>query len=128
MGNTLIYVFLFILIAWFIYKQFTPVKGLQSLSNIEFENEIKQREKSIQLIDVRESHEFEQSRIVGAVNIPLSQIKQKLGQISKDKSVFLYCHSGMRSKQAGRILSKNGYNAITHLNGGMMAWKGKIVK
>lgn len=128
MVNTMIYVFFFILIVWFIFKQFAPIKGLKNLSAAEFENEIKQYGKSIQLIDVRELHEFRQNRIIGAVNIPLSQFKQKLSDISKDKAVYLYCHSGMRSKQAGRILRNNGYTQINHLNGGMLAWKGPITK
>jgi rhodanese-related sulfurtransferase len=128
MSHTIIYVFLFIMAAWFIYKQFVPVKGLQNLNAGEFENELKQYGNSIQLIDVRELHEFHQSRIAGAVNIPLSQMKQKLSYISKDKPVYLYCRSGMRSKQAAKILRNNGYNRINHLSGGMMVWKGPIAK
>jgi rhodanese-related sulfurtransferase len=51
-----------------------------------------------------------------------------LSEIPKDKSVYLYCRSGMRSKQAARILQKNGFHEIAHLQGGMMSWKGKITK
>jgi hypothetical protein len=89
MSHTIIYVFLFIMAAWFIYKQFVPVKGLQNLNAGEFENELKQYGNSIQLIDVRELHEFHQSRIAGAVNIPLSQMKQKLSYFPKI-SPFIY--------------------------------------
>lgn len=128
MGNTTIYILFIILAAWLMYKQFAPVKGVKNLNAKEFANELKQGGKSVQLIDVREISEYRQGRIAGAENIPLSQIQQKLDHISKDLPVFLYCRSGMRSKQAGKILSRNGYSQISNLSGGIMAWNGSVVK
>ncbi len=128
MGNTVMYVVVSLVIVWFIYKQFAPVKGMKSLNGKEFEVELKQSMNKAQLIDVREISEFRQGRIVGAKNIPLSQIGQMLDQISMDKPVFLYCRSGMRSKQAAKILSRKGYSQIYNLNGGIMAWSGQVVK
>lgn len=126
--DKIIYVIMIVLLVWFVVKQFTPVKGVKNLNGKEFENELKRSENNAQLIDVREVHEFQQGRIVGAKNIPLGEIGQKLEQISTDKPVFLYCRSGMRSKQAGKILSRNGYSQIYNLNGGIMAWSGKVAK
>lgn len=126
--DKIIYGIMIVLLVWFVFKQFTPVKGVKNLNGKEFENELKRSENNSQLIDVREIHEFRQGRIVGAKNIPLGEIGQKLEQISTDKPVFLYCRSGMRSKQAGKILSRNGYSQIYNLNGGIMAWSGKVAK
>lgn len=126
--DKIFYVIMIILLVWFVVKQFTPVKGVKNLNGKEFENELKRSENNAQLIDVREIHEFRQGRIVGAKNIPLGEIGQKLEQISIDKPVFLYCRSGMRSKQAGKILSRNGCSQIYNLNGGIMAWSGKVAK
>lgn len=126
--DKIIYVIMIVLLVWFVVKQFTPVKGVKNLNGKEFENELKRSENNAQLIDVREIHEFRQGRIVGAKNIPLGEIGQKLEQISIDKPVFLYCRSGMRSKQAGKILSRNGCSQIYNLNGGIMAWSGKVAK
>ncbi len=128
MGNTIFYILLAIIVVWFVYKQFVPVKGVKSLNGKEFEEALKQSAKDAQLIDVREDNEFRQGRIVGAKNISVGQIGQKLDQIAKDKPVFVYCRSGMRSKQAAKILSRNGYSQIFNLNGGIMAWSGQVVK
>lgn len=114
-------------LVWFIYTRFAGVKGLKNLLPDQFQDELKGNRNHI-LIDVREPSEVKQGYITGARNIPLSRIKSKLSEIPKDKSVYLYCRSGMRSKQAARILQKNGFHEIAHLQGGMMSWKGKITK
>lgn len=119
-----LYVLLAVFVVWMFYKQFTPVQGLRNLQLREFKEEYKGNK----LIDVRESREYTRGYIPGAVNIPLSQLKQRLGEIPKDKPVYLYCQSGMRSKQAGKILSNNGHGQIAHLTGGIMAWDGPTKK
>ncbi|GEL77352.1 rhodanese-like domain-containing protein [Tenuibacillus multivorans] len=79
-----------------------------------------------QLIDVREPHEFERGHILGARNIPLSQMKQRLQEVRPDKPVYLYCQSGQRSTRAATLLHKNGYQDLNHLKGGFRKWNGKI--
>ncbi|MEX2459692.1 MAG: rhodanese-like domain-containing protein [Paenibacillaceae bacterium] len=80
------------------------------------------------LVDVREPNEYKGGFIPNALNIPLSQIKGRIGEFTKDKEVYLYCRSGMRSKQAARILHKNGISNLANLQGGISAWNGKITK
>ncbi|WP_338044828.1 rhodanese-like domain-containing protein [Paenibacillus lignilyticus] len=72
--------------------------------------------------------EIKQGYIPGAINIPLSQMKKRISEIPRDRNVYLYCRSGMRSKQAARILQKSGYRDLAHLQGGVMSWKEKIAK
>lgn len=119
-----LYVLLAVLVAWMLFKQLAPVKGLRNLQLREFKNEYQGNP----LIDVRESHEYKRGHIPGAVNIPLSQLKQRLAEIPKDKPVYLYCQSGMRSKQAGKMLRNNGCSQLAHLTGGIMAWDGPTKK
>ncbi|NHN33757.1 rhodanese-like domain-containing protein [Paenibacillus agricola] len=121
--NIIVVVFLI----WFVYSRFAGVKGLKHLVPDQFQDELKGNHNKV-LIDVREPGEVKQGYIPGALNIPLSQIKNRVGEIPKDKSVYLYCRSGMRSKQAARILSKNGFQELAHLQGGIMSWKGKLTK
>ncbi|WP_038175195.1 rhodanese-like domain-containing protein, partial [Treponema pedis] len=54
-------------------------------------------EKNACIIDVREPHEFEAGHIVNAINIPLSQFRERVKEIPKDKPVYLHCRSSQRS-------------------------------
>ena len=126
-SSTLFNIALGILVIWFAYTRFRPTKGLRTLRDEDFQNEMKNSPDRL-LIDVREPFEFKGGSIPGARNIPLSQLRGRLGDIPKDSHVFLYCRSGMRSKNAARILSKNGYTRLADLQGGIGAWSGKITK
>lgn len=79
-----------------------------------------------QLIDVREPQEFDSGHILGARNIPVTQLKQRLIEIRKDKPVYLYCQKSSRSSRAAQILHKKGYKDIYQLKGGFKNWTGKI--
>jgi len=126
-NSTIINIVIIALIAWFVYKMFRPIKGLRTLNANDFEKEIGKGSDAL-LIDVREPYEFQNGSIPGAKNIPMSQLGKRLGEIPKDRSVLLYCQSGMRSKNAARILSKNGYERLAHLQGGISAWRGRAKK
>jgi|SRR5690625_3901319 len=79
-----------------------------------------------QLIDVREPTEFDKGKIRGARNIPLTQLKQRLVELRKDKPVYLYCQNTSRSQRAATILNKHHYENINVLQGGFKKWTGKI--
>jgi rhodanese-related sulfurtransferase len=79
-----------------------------------------------QLIDVREPNEFDAGHILGARNIPLSQMKMRMKEIRPDQQVYLYCQSGLRSGRAAQALHRKGYRNIYHLKGGFKKWTGKI--
>ena len=77
------------------------------------------------LLDVRERDEFAGGHIPGAVNVPLSDIKN-IG-IDKNKKLFVYCLSGIRSKRAAGVLKAMGYNAVKSI-GGIKSYKGPVEK
>ncbi|WP_026692917.1 rhodanese-like domain-containing protein [Peribacillus kribbensis] len=81
-----------------------------------------------QLIDVREPNEYEAGHILGARNIPMTQMKMRLKEIRPDKPVYLYCQSGIRSGRAAQMLYRKGYKDLYHLKGGFKQWGGKIKK
>ena len=78
---------------------------------------------AVELIDVREADEFASERIDGAILVPLSKFDYQ--QIPKDseKQVVLYCRSGNRSHRTAEKLLDAGYAEVTHLKGGIMAWR-----
>jgi uncharacterized protein len=75
------------------------------------------------VVDVREPYEFVEGHVSTAKNIPLSQFKERLSDISKDKKVYVICRSGRRSRRALKILREAGYKKVGPVRGGMLAWQ-----
>jgi glyoxylase-like metal-dependent hydrolase (beta-lactamase superfamily II)/rhodanese-related sulfurtransferase len=75
------------------------------------------------LIDVRAVREFEESHIDGAINLPLSQLAERLSEVPADRSVVAYCASGYRSAVAVSLLRREGRNRVSDLVGGLGAWE-----
>ncbi|MDC3424333.1 rhodanese-like domain-containing protein [Aquibacillus sp. 3ASR75-11] len=125
--NYLVNILLFVFVGWFVYKRVAPVKSLRNLTDEQLRGKLKAPENST-LIDVRETHEYSSGHIHGAINIPLSKLKQSLTEIPTDKELILYCQSGIRSKQAAKILQKQKYKDISHLSGGIASWSGKKIR
>lgn len=69
------------------------------------------------LVDVRTPAEYTLGHIEGAVNIPVDDLRSRLGELDKTKPLYIYCQSGQRSYLAGRILAGNGFD-VSHLAGG----------
>lgn len=69
------------------------------------------------LLDVRTEKEFQKSHINGAINIPVDKLRNELSTLNKDKTISLYCKTGIRGYIAQRILKQNGFNA-SNLSGG----------
>ena len=77
------------------------------------------------LLDVRNAEEFEEMRLGrGETRIPLGQLRKRLGELPADKQtpVVAYCKVSMRGYEAQRVLNANGYDNVTVLEGGLVAW------
>lgn len=73
------------------------------------------------LVDIREEAAFSHGFIPGAVNIPLSKLREKPELLPKDKKIILYCAKGILSYEAAEELEEKGYD-VAHLAGGYGAW------
>lgn len=69
------------------------------------------------IIDVREKDEYVLGHLKNAVNIPLSEIRGRLDEIPKDKTVYLYCRSSQRSYNAVMALQNLGYDNVINISG-----------
>ncbi|HEY4579011.1 MAG TPA: rhodanese-like domain-containing protein, partial [Savagea sp.] len=74
-------------------------------------------EKGAFIVDVREEDEFAEGHIVNAVNIPLSQLRDRMDEIPKDQPVYLHCRSSQRSYNALLALQRNGYENVFNISG-----------
>lgn len=113
---------LIIIIVISVFRYFRQRTYLKTLT----EDQFREGYRKAQLIDVREPQEFKNGHILGARNIPVTQMKQRLIEIRKDKPVYLYCASGARSQRAAQLLKKQGYEDINQLKGGFKKWTGKV--
>ena len=77
-----------------------------------------------QWIDVRYPSEFQYDRLPGAINIPLSEIRNAFGLLDKDREYVVYCQSERRSSAATFLLSQQGYRAYL-LQGGLWGTGGE---
>jgi hydroxyacylglutathione hydrolase len=75
-----------------------------------------------QLLDVRSASEFASGHIVGAVNIPLSELNQRVGEVFLNGPVVVYCAGGYRSSIAASLLRARGIGSVVDLIGGFAAW------
>ncbi|WLR49756.1 rhodanese-like domain-containing protein [Bacillus tianshenii] len=107
---------------YILITQLNQKRYLKTLS----EEEFKEGYRKAQLIDVREPDEYNNGHILGARNIPLTQLRARRQEIRTDKPVYLYCQSGMRSARAAGIVKKLGCNDISHLKGGFKKWSGRV--
>lgn len=69
------------------------------------------------LLDVRNTTEYEQGHINGAVHIPVDELRERINELDKDKEVYAYCAVGIRGYIAARILKQNGFK-VKNLTGG----------
>ncbi|MBG9753705.1 sulfurtransferase [Bacillus thuringiensis] len=77
--------------------------------------------KGKQLIDVRTVGEYRGNHMKGFQNIPLNELASRASQLDKNKEVIVICQSGMRSKQAAKMLKKLGFQQVINVSGGMNA-------
>ncbi len=77
---------------------------------------------NVQIVDVRETWEFQIGKIEGSVNIPLSILPLKFNELVKNAVTLVVCHHGSRSFFACRLLEKEGFRTVINLTGGIDAW------
>ena len=97
----------------------TKGSGLDPQAMVQLMN----REKAV-VIDVCEPDEFARGHVIGAKNLPLAQVDEKLAQLVKNKSshVIMVCQVGARSARAAAAARKLGYENVQSLSGGLRAW------
>lgn len=81
---------------------------------------------SVLILDVREAEEVQQDALDGVNNvlaIPLSQLRERVGDVPKDKPVVTLCRSGKRSAIALNMLKDAGHTQVANIRGGLLLWK-----
>jgi adenylyltransferase/sulfurtransferase len=80
----------------------------------------------LRLIDVREPHELEISRLEGAELIPLGQLASRLSELDSAQEMVVLCRAGTRSARALELLVSAGFRKVKNLKGGINAWAKEV--
>jgi rhodanese-related sulfurtransferase len=98
------------------------IKYLKECIEVDEVKQALQKNENVQIIDVRSQEEFEQAHIPTAINIDLTQLKERSTNFDKDYQFVTVCgKGGGRSADGARLLKELGYNVIW-LCGGTNKW------
>jgi adenylyltransferase/sulfurtransferase len=95
--------------------------GSGDLTPLELKQRLSEGE-AIELIDVRDPHEWQICRIDGARLVPLGTLPERLHEFDSSRTYVLHCKSGARSAKAVEVLHKAGFRRLHNLKGGILAW------
>ena len=89
-------------------------------------NELRDTNKKIQILDVREDTERDHAHIKGTIHIKLSEIANRYKELDKKKNIFVMCHTGTRSQAVCKWLKSQGFDNCVNVLGGIDAWAALI--
>ncbi len=114
------------------YQQFCGIRGdeddvtgIPAISAGELDAR-RRRGDDLDLVDVREPHEWDIGRIEGARLAPLSRFAESLRTFDSARDIVVYCKSGMRSAKVVRQLRDAGFRRVWNLKGGILGWSEEI--
>jgi NADPH-dependent 2,4-dienoyl-CoA reductase/sulfur reductase-like enzyme/rhodanese-related sulfurtransferase len=77
----------------------------------------------VTILDVRSKNEYQKEHLLNSIWIPLNQLRKKINEIPKDKSIYIYGHIGIRGYIAERILKGSGFTNVYNIDGGIASVK-----
>ena len=89
-------------------------------------NDLREKDKNIQILDVRDDMERSHALIKGSIHIKLTEIANRYSELNKDKNIFVMCHTGTRSQTVVKWLRNKGYEYSVNVLGGIDAWAALI--
>ena len=111
------------------YVASNVLSGLQRIIDWrELRDLLKSAPTSIQLIDVRTPEEFSIQTLPGARNIELDRLRERLGELDRERPVVIFCQVGLRGYLAGRILMQAGFKDVRNLSGGFKTYAWAVDK
>lgn len=75
------------------------------------------------VMDVRSAREWAAGHLQGSVNLPLTQLQERIAEVPRDRRIAVHCEGGYRSSIAASLLSQHGFADMAELAGGIAAWE-----
>ena len=97
------------------------MRGLSEIDPIELKRRLVKGDKPT-ILDVREPWEIATASLAGTINIPMNDIPSRIGELDPARETIVMCHHGIRSAQVAMFLSRNGFEQVMNLVGGIDDW------
>jgi rhodanese-related sulfurtransferase len=125
MLQTVSLVFSLVLVSAMSACQAQADQNTSNLSPHDFAQQIKAKGDSALVVDVRTPGEFRSGHIPGAISVDYngSHFAEEVGNLPKDKQVFIYCQSGRRSRASASVFLEAGFNPVANLANGILGWR-----
>lgn len=103
--------------------QNTRQKDWHPITPMELQEKVAAGGDDFVVVDTRTKGELRTTGVIsGAVHIPIDDLRQRIGELDKNKEIILYCAVGLRSYLGNRILNLHGFTRVKTLTGGATAW------
>jgi hydroxyacylglutathione hydrolase len=79
------------------------------------------------VMDVRAPREWEEKHIEGSLNLPLNHLRERMGEVPRDRRIAVHCAGGYRSSIAASILHQHGITNVIEMAGGIAAWEAALL-
>ena len=89
-------------------------------------NELRDEDRNIQILDIREDTERNHASVKGTIHIKLTEISKRHTELDKSRNIFVMCHTGTRSQTVVKWLKSQGYEHSVNVLGGIDAWAALI--
>src|SRR3989440_1907818 len=112
------------------YEEFCGLKGTETPA--EFNITARKLKTAIDsgkrpvLLDVREPYEYSLCHLESSTLIPVEELDTRLGELKRDSEIVVYCHVGIRSATAVRLIRQAGFSNVRNLQGGIDEWVRQI--
>lgn len=80
-------------------------------------------EPALSIIDIRQDEAFHQGRMTGAISMPMAQLAEMKSALQLDRDIYVYGDNDEQAHMAAQMLRAAGFKTVTHVMGGMDAWR-----
>ena len=100
----------------------TPVILQEESTAYDLKTRLEWAEPALSILDIRDREAFNQGRITGAISMPMEQLAEFKSTLQPKHDIYIYGDTDEQAHQAAQMLRDAGFEAVTHIMGGLAAW------
>jgi len=100
----------------------TPIVLQEESTAYDLKKRLEWGEPALSIVDIRAHKSFNQGRITGAISIPMEQLAEMKSRLESHHDIYVYGDTDEQAHEAAQMLRVAGFEAVTHIMGGLAAW------